>query len=428
MAIIGDRLKHAWNAFLGRDPTSNDWVYGYSYSARPDRPQRRISDVKNIITTVINQIAVDCANIDVKHVRVDEDGNYKETIKSSLNNVLTTEANIDQTGREFIKDAVFSLLDEGSIALLPIDTSEDPKVTDSYQILTARVGKIVEWRPRHIRTQVYNDQTGQYEELIFEKRVAVILSNPFYEVMNAPNSTARRLMRTIGQLERMNDESTSGKLDLIVQLPYSVKSPALRKTAENRRKNIEAQLTGSKYGIAWTDATEKIIQLNRSLDNNLWEQVVSLQERLYNELGLTKAIFDGTADEQTMLNYYNRTIEPIMSNLVENMERKWISRTARSQGQAIRFFRNPFKLVPVEKLADIVDKFTRNEIASSNEFRSIIGFKPSDDPRADELRNSNLNHPEDQQMNKSDTVSSKSTEKLNELLNKVRNKKIKKGE
>lgn len=427
MPIISDRFKNAWNAFLGRDPTEKIWT-GFSYASRPDRQRLRITNLKSMVSSVYGQIAVDCSSISIRHVKVNEEGEYEKTLKTTLNRVLTQEANIDQTGRDLIRDTVISLLDEGCIAIVPIDTLGDPNKTDSYKILSLRVGKIVEWMPKHIRVEVYNDVTGNYEQLVFAKRVACIIENPFYAIMNEPNSTAKRLMRTIAQLDRVNDENTSGKLDLIIQLPYTIKSDAQKKQAERRRKSIEAQLTGSAHGIAYTDGTERIVQLNRPVENTLWEQVKDLETKLYNQLGFSESIFNGTADEKTMLNYYNRTIEPILSAIVENMERKWISRTAQTQGQAIRFFREPFKLVPVNQLADIVDKFTRNEVMSSNEFRSVIGLKPSDDPKADELRNSNLNHPEDNQIqddsNKEVTNNSKSTGNLSGILSRVSSRKV----
>lgn len=430
MPILGERLKHAWNAFLGRDPTEKIWP-GFSYASRPDRRRGSLTNLKLMVSSIYNQIAVDCSAISIRHVKLDDEGKFKETMKSSLNRVLTLEANVDQTGRDLIKDAVISLLDEGCVAIVPIDTDGNPERTDSYKILSLRVGKIVEWFPRHIRVNVYNDMTGNYEDLMFEKRVACIIENPFYEIMNTPNSTAKRLLRIVNQLDKANDYSSSGRLDLIIQLPYVVKTPAQKKQAENRRKSIEAQLVGSAHGIAYTDGTERIVQLNRPVENTLWEQAKELEAKLYNQLGFSQSIFDGTADEKTMLNYYNRTIEPILSTIVENMERKWISKTARSQNQAIRFFREPFKLVPVSQLADIADKFTRNEIMSSNEFRAVIGLKPADDPKADELRNSNLNHPDEQQSQGSENVvdqvvsnNSKSTKNLSEILEKVSNRSV----
>lgn len=396
MAFIGDRIKNAWDAFMGRDPTPQNFGFYTSGSYRPDRKRLTGNGLKSIISSIYNQIAVDCAAIRINHVRIDENGRYKDTIKSNLNRALTKEANIDQTGRDLVQDIVMSMLDEGSVAIVPISTTENPNRTDSYDIYELRVGKVVEWFPTQVRVEVYNEIKGAKEAIILSKRFVAIIENPFYATMNEPNSTAQRLRRVLSQLERANDEHSSGKLDLIVQLPYVIKNEARRKQAETRRKDIEAQLTGSTYGIAYTDGTERIVQLNRSLENNLWEQAKDLQEQLYNQLGLTKAIFDGTADEATLLNYNNRTIEPIMSAITEEMERKWVSRTAQTQGQAIRFFKDPFKLVPVSQLAEIGDKFTRNEIMTSNELRAIIGMKPINDPRADELRNANLNHPDEE--------------------------------
>lgn len=396
MPLFGDRFKNAWDAFMGRDPTVIPTFSYYSGSSRIDRKRLNRNSLKTILSSVYNQIAVDCASIRLNHVRLDENGRYKETIKDGLNRVLTKEANIDQTGRDLVQDIVMSLLDEGSVAVVPVSTSENPNKTDSYDVYELRTGKITEWFPDRVQVEVYNERVGKKESIILSKRYVAIIENPFYAIMNEPNSTAQRLLRVLNQLDRMNEEHSSGKLDLIIQLPYVVKSESRRRQAESRRKDIETQLTDSAYGIAYTDGTERIVQLNRSLENNLWEQAKELQEQLYNQLGLTKSIFDGTADEKTLLNYNNRTIEPILSSITEEMERKWISRTAQTQGQAIRFFSDPFKLVPVEQLAEIADKFTRNEIMTSNEIRSVIGMKPSDDPKADELRNSNLNHPDEE--------------------------------
>lgn len=395
---VGERFKNAWNAFMGRDPTPI-WSYqsGYSTSFRPDRVQLSRNNLKSIVSSVYNQIAVDCASISINHVRLDENGRYIEPIEGSLNRALRKEANIDQTGRELVQDIVMSLLDEGCVAVVPTVVDINPRDTDSYKICELRTGKIVEWRPNEVLVELYNDLTGQKGfRILCEKRTTAIIENPFYSIMNEPNSTAKRLIRVLNQLDRTNEENSSGKLDLIVQLPYLVKGEARMKQAETRRKDIEAQLTGSKYGIAYIDGTEKIIQLNRGVENNLWTQAKELQEDLFNQLGFSTSIFNGTADEQTMLNYNNRTIEPIMSAIVENMERKWLSKTAQSQGQAIRFFKDPFKLVPVGQIAEIADKFTRNEIMTSNEIRSVIGMKPVNDPKADELRNANLNHPDEE--------------------------------
>lgn len=392
MPSLSDRLQHAWNAFLSREPTRYGYPdIGFGNSFRPDRPRfsRRVE--KSVVTSIYNRIAIDVAQINVEHVRLDENGRYKETINSTLNNALTLDANIDQTGRALIQDAVMSMCDEGCVAIVPTDTDDDPDDTDGYRIEKLRTGKIVEWYPENVKVQLYNERTGKKEEIILSKRYCAIIENPLYAVMNEPNSTLQRLIRTLNRLDLVNDQNTSGKLDLIIQLPYVIKSQARRDQANQRRKEIEDQLTGSKYGIAYTDGTEKITQLNRAVDNQLWQQAQELTTMLFNQLGLTQSVFDGTADEATMLNYYSRTVDPILSALTEEMQRKFLSKTARTQGQAIRYFRDPFKLVPAEKLADIADKLTRNEIASSNEMRAEIGWKPVDDPKADELRNKNLN-------------------------------------
>lgn len=396
MATFGERLTRAWDAFREREPT-NPFEYGPGYvsTIRPDRPRLSRNNLKTIVASVYNQIAVDCAAINVKHVRL-EDGNYKETIDSRLNYALTKSANLDQTGRAFMRDVVISMLDEGVVALVPVETYKNPKRTDSYDVMKIRTGRIVEWFPRHIRAEVYNEEIGQKQSILLEKRIVPIIENPFFAIMNEPNSTAQRLLRVLNQLDRTNEQNSAGKLDLIIQLPYLIRSEGRKKQAESRRKEIENQLTGSQHGIAYTDGTEKVIQLNRAIENNLWQQAQELTDDLYNQLGFSQSIFDGTADEKTLLNYYNRTIEPILSEIVEEMERKWLSTTAQTQGQAIRYFRDPFKLVPVQQLAEIADKFTRNEIMSSNEIRSVIGMKPSEDPKADELRNSNLNHPDEE--------------------------------
>lgn len=397
MPLIRERFKNAWYALKGRDPTPEwDFQMGYATSFRPDRAQLSRNNLKSIVSSVYNQIAVDCSKIAVRHVRLDKNDKYLETISDSLNYALMKEANIDQTGKELIKDIVISLLDEGCVAVVPTVVDVDPRNTDSYKIYELRVGKILQWRPYQVYVELYNDLTGQTKQKWLDKRITAIIENPFYETMNEPNSTAKRLIKVINQLDRTNEENSSGKLDLIVQLPYLVKGESRLKQAEKRRKDIEAQLTGSQYGIAYIDGTEKIIQLNRGVENNLWTQATELKADLYNQLGFSDSIFNGTADEQTMLNYQDRTIEPIMTAIVENMERKWLSKTAQSQKQAIRFFKDPFKLVPVSKIAEIADKFTRNEIMTANEVRSVIGMKPVDDPKADELRNANLNHPDEE--------------------------------
>ena len=388
---LGSRLKHAWNAFTSRDPT-----YENSYSAqvsyyRPDRTRRTITNEKSIITAVLNRIALDAASVEIRHSRLDENGRFSEEINSGLNNCLSLSANIDQTGRAFLQDAYMSLLDEGCVALVPVDTSIDPRYSSSYEIETMRTGKIVQWYPQHVKVQLYNDRKGEREEVMLPKSMVAIVENPFYEVMNKPNSTMQRLARKLNLLDVVDEQSSSGKLDLIIQLPYVIKSEARRKQAEERRKDIEKQLSGSKYGIAYTDGTERITQLNRPIENNLQKQVEYLTNLLFSQLGMTQSILDGTADDKTMLNYNNRIIEVIVAAMVDEMKRKFLTKTARSQGQSISMFRDPFRLAPVSDIAEIADKFTRNEIATSNEIRQIIGWKPSKDPSADELRNKNLN-------------------------------------
>lgn len=393
---VGERLKNAWSAFMGRDPTITIPMYAYG-STYPEN-RRRYSGINSntIVSSIYNQIAVDCSDVDIKHVRLNEGGKYQETIDDSLNKVLNFSANIDQTGRGMIQDSIYSMLEEGCVGIVPVVTDKNPNNTDSYLIEEVRVGKILEWFPRHIRIELYDDRDGKRKQIIMEKRLIAIVENPFYSIMNEPNSLLQRYKKVLSQLERTNDANSTSKLDLIIQVPYMVKSPAKREYASSRRKEIEAQLHGSELGIAYTDSTEKIIQLNRSLENNLWEQEKELREQLYNQLGLCKAIFDGTADEKTLLNYHNRTIEPILVRLTEEMTRKWLSKTALSQKQSIMFFREPFKLVPVGQIAEIADKFTRNEIMTSNEIRSVIGMQPSDDPKADMLINSNLNQSEEE--------------------------------
>lgn len=390
MPTLTQRLQIAWNAFRNpRDPTVND--YGRSYSYRPDRYRIRSGNERSIVTNVFNRIAVDCAAVTMEHVKLDQNGRYKDVMKSRLNNCLTLSANLDQTGRAFIQDAVHSMFDEGVVALAPVVTTTNPNVSGSYDVETLRVAKILEWYPHHVRIRAYNEDTGQQEELIMAKEVVAIVENPFYSVMNEPNSTLQRLIRKLNLLDYVDEQSSSGKLDLIIQLPYVIKSTARRQQAEARRKDIEMQLAGSKYGIAYTDGTEKITQLNRSIENNIWTEVKDLTTMLYAQLGITEAILNGTADEQTMINYYNNTIEPVLSAFALEMQRKFLTPTARTQGQAIRFYRDAFKLIPIKDLAELADKFTRNEIASSNEIRSVIGWKPSDDPKADMLVNANLN-------------------------------------
>ena len=392
---ISDRLQHAWNAFMNRDPTYNYQDLGNSYSIRPDRPRFTRGNERSIVTSVYNRIALDVSAISIQHVRLDDNGRFKEQMNTSLNSCLTLSANTDQTGRAFIQDAVMSMLDEGCVAIVPIDTTTDPNISDSYDILTMRTAKILDWYPNHVRIRVYNEKTGRQEETIVPKKMVAIIENPLYAVINEPNSTMQRLVRKLSLLDVTDEQTASGKLDLIIQLPYVIKTEARRQQAEERRKSIEMQLAGSKYGIAYTDGTERITQLNRSLENNLMKQIEYLTSMLYSQLGITQSILDGTADEKTMLNYYSRTIEPIISAIVDEMKRKFLTKTARSQHQSIAFFRDPFKLVPVNDIAEIADKFTRNEIMTSNEIRQIVGMKPSNDPKADKLINSNLNHPDE---------------------------------
>lgn len=389
---IGSRVKRAWNAFLNRDPPSDknySYYGGYSYRPFYDRKGRAID--KTIITAILSRIAVDASSITIQHVKLDENGRYDETVNSDLNACFNLSANIDQTGRAFIQDIVLSMLEEGVVAVVPVDTDLNPMTTDSYKIYSMRVGTIMEWFPKHVRVRLYNDRTGEKEEIILPKRMVAIVTNPFYAVMNEPNGTMQRLIRKLNLLDAVDEQSSSGKLDLIIQLPYVIKNDLRRQQAEERRKQIEDQLTGSKYGIAYTDGTERITQLNRSLDNNLLAQVEYLTNMAYSQLTITQEIMNGTADETAMTNYYSRTIEPIVSAIVDEFKRKFLTKTARSQNQSIVFFRDPFKLVPIGTVADMADKFTRNEIMSSNEFRQVIGLKPSKDPAADELRNKNLN-------------------------------------
>ena len=384
-----DRLRHGWNAFMNRDPTYAQDL-GPSYYYRPDRPRFTRGNERSIVTSVYNRIALDVSAISIQHVRLDENGRFLSTIDSDLNKCLTLDANIDQTGRAFLQDAVMSMLDEGCVALVPVETDVDPNDTDSYKIFSIRTGKIVEWRPQHVKVRVYDERTGRKEDITISKSSVAIVENPLYAVINEPNSTMQRLIRKLSLLDVTDEQTASGKLDLIIQLPYIIKTEARRQQAEQRRKDIEMQLAGSKYGIAYTDGTEHITQLNRSVENNLMKQVEYLTSMLYSQLGITQTILDGTADEKTMINYYTRTIEPIVSSIVDEMKRKFLTKTARSQRQSIEFFRDPFKLVPVNDIAEIADKFTRNEILTSNEIRQIVGMKPSDDPKADELINSNI--------------------------------------
>ena len=393
MADTITRLRNAWNAFLGRDPTANTQSYGMYGGTyyRPDRTTLSYGNDKSIISAIYNRIAIDVSNINIRHVRVDENGQYQETIDSDLNNCLSLDANLDQTGRAFFQDLVMSLFDEGCIAVLPVDTDKNPYDTDSYKIYSLRVAKIVEWYPRNVKLEAYNENIGKREQIIMNKKDVAIIENPFYAIMNEPNSVLRRLIRKLNLLDAVDEQSSAGKLDLIIQLPYTIRNDKRKAEAEERRANIEKQLAGSKYGIAYADATEHITQLNRPLENNLLNQITYLTNMLYSQLGISETILNGTADEQTMLNYYNTTIEPILSAITDEFKRKFLTKTARSQKQSIMFFKDPFKLVPVNNIADIADKFTRNEILSSNEIRGIIGFRPSDDPKANELINSNLN-------------------------------------
>lgn len=396
MANLGERVRRGWNAFIGRDQSYP--FEGFGSGVRPDRPTYKRYSTKSVMGSIYNRIGVDVASVTFNHVRLDSDDDnlIKDIIKSPLNDILTVSANIDQTASALFLDAVMTMFEEGTVALVPIDTSADPALTDSYDIYSVRVGRITQWYPQKVRVEVYNDRNGQKKEIVLWKRNVVIVENPFYSIMNEPNSYLQRLIRLLNQLDRTNEQNSSGKLDLIIQLPYVVRGAAKKREAEERRKDIESQLENAQLGIAYIDGTERVTQLNRAVENNLWSQATDLEAKLYNQLGLTKAIFDGTADEATMLNYQTRSVEPIASAFAVEIERKWLSRTARTQHQAIRFYKDPFKLVPVSQIADIADKFTRNEILSSNELRSIIGRMPSDDPKADQLINSNLNHPENE--------------------------------
>lgn len=390
-----DRLQHGWNAFMNKDPTRGYYDTGPGYSYRPDRPRLTRGNERTIVTSIFNRIALDVAALNITHCKVDENGRYVSSMDSALNNCLNLEANLDQTGRAFIQDVVISMFDEGCVAVVPVDTSIDPEVSGSYNVESMRTGKILEWYPKHVKVRVYNENTGIKEDIKLPKSSVAIIENPLFAVVNEPNSTLQRLMRKLALLDVVDEQTSAGKLDMIIQLPYTIKSEARRTQAEARRKDIEMQLTNTKYGIAYVDATEKITQLNRPLENNLMKQIEYLTNMLYSQLGITQTILDGTADEQTLLNYHSRTIEPIVSAIVDEMKRKFLTKTARTQKQTITFFRDPFKLVPVNNIADIADKFTRNEVLTSNEIRQIIGFKPSADPKADELRNSNLNHPDE---------------------------------
>lgn len=400
---LGDRFKNSWNAFLGRDPTM-DWSFPGGYSSNPGQTRYNFVSLKSIVNNIYNQIALDVAGINIRHVKLNEKGQYSKTIESDLNRCLSLSANIDQTGIDLIHDAVMSMFDEGVMAIVPVDTDINPINTESYKIYTLRVGKIIQWYPYHVRVRLFQESTQQFQDVTVPKKSTVIVQNPFYTIMNEPNSTKKRLQRTIRDLEKSNDNSSSGKFDVIIQLPYLTRKEVKRREAEERRTALEEQLNRSKLGVGYIDASEKVIQLNRSLENNLWNQVQDLQTELNNQMGFSQKIFDGTASEAEYLNYYNRTIDPILSRITTEMTRKWLSQTAITQGQAIRYFRDPFKLVPVNSIAEIADKFTRNEIMTSNEIRSVIGFMPSDDPKADKLINSNLNHPEEKTETVKETI------------------------
>jgi len=390
---LGSRLKRAWNVFLNRDPTPYYTASYGGYSFRPDRPRLSRGSERSIVTSVFNKIAMDAASIDIRHVRLDDEERYLETIDSPLNECFSVEANIDQTGRAFVQDAVMSMLDEGCVALLPIETDRNPK-DGSFNVYDMRTAKVVAWMPQHVRVQAYNEKTGNREEVVVPKRNVAIIENPLYSVMNEPNSTMQRLIRKLVLLDAVDEQNGSGKLDLIIQLPYIIKTEARRQQAENRRKDIEQQLAGSKYGIAYTDGTERITQLNRPIENNLFAQIEYLTNLLYSQLGITQGVLDGSADEKTMLNYYSRTIEPILAAITDEVKRKFLSKTARTQGQSIEFFRDTFKLVPISQIADIADPLSRNTIVTPNEMRQKLGMKPSNDPAADELGNRNMPAPE----------------------------------
>lgn len=392
MAFL-DRLKHGWNAFLNNDVPRESYSYGMSYGNRPDRVRMTRGNEKSIITAIYNRIAVDVASVDIAHVRLDDENRYLETISSGLNECLSVSANIDQTGRAFIQDVVMSMFDEGVVAIVPVDATINPAVSTSFDISSYRTAKILEWFPRHVRVRIYNDREGRFEEKVVPKSVTAIIENPFYAVINEPSSTMQRLVRKLALLDNVDEQTSSGKLDLIIQLPYTIKSRARREQAETRRKDIEMQLAGSKYGIAYTDATEHVTQLNRSVENNMLAQIEYLTNMLYSQMGITQSILDGTANEVTMLNYQNRTIEPILSAITDEMKRKFLSKTARTQKQSIEYFRDPFRLITIDKFADVGDKMRRNEIMTSNELRQKIGMRPSESEQADKLENPNISQP-----------------------------------
>lgn len=395
---IFTRVKRGWNAFMNKDPTTRRNMFDYGTGLRPDRMRFTRGNERSIVTAVFNRIAIDVAQIDIRHCKLDDNERFLEVIKSDMNNCFELEANIDQTGRAFIQDVVLSMFDEGCIAIVPVDTSDNPNETGSYDIQTMRTGRIIEWFPQRVKVRVYNERTGKKEEIFINKRACAIVENPLYAVMNEPNSTLQRLIRKLNLLDVIDEKNSSGKLDMIIQLPYIIKTEARRQQAEQRRNDIEKQLSSTKYGIAYTDGTEKIVQLNRPIENNLMSQIEFLTSMLYSQLGISKEILDGTASEQQLLNYTNRSIEPVISAIVDEMKRKFLTKTARTQHQSIEYFKDPFKLVPVSQIAEIADKMTRNEIMTSNEIRQIIGMKPSLDPEADELRNKNLNKSNEQMM------------------------------
>lgn len=407
------RFKNSWNAFLNRDPTYFYKDVGVSSYYRPDRVRFSRGNEKSLVTSIYNRIALDVASVGIKHVRLDDNGRFKEEIQSGLNTCFNLEANLDQTGRAFVQDIVMSMFDEGCVAIIPVETDKDPDLTDSYEILKMRTGRIVQWYPDRVKVNAYNEKTGKKEDIIVPKKTIGIIENPLYAVINEPSSTMQRLIRKLNILDAIDEQSGSGKLDLIIQLPYIIKSEARRQQAETRRKDIENQLSGSKYGIAYTDGTERITQLNRPVENNLMKQIEYLTNTLYGQLGITQSIMDGSADEKTMLNYYSRTIEPIVSAIVDELKRKFLTKTARSQNQSILFFNDPFKLVPVNDIAEIADKFTRNEILTSNEIRQIIGVKPSEDPKADKLINSNISQSKQEISEQTENANNKEGENQN---------------
>lgn len=402
---FSDRIKHGWNAFMGRDQPNNDpfYQYGYASYSKPDRVRLSVSNERSILASILNKIAIDVASISIQHVRVDENDRYVETINSSLNNCFKFEANLDQAATAFRLDIVMSLMDEGCIAIVPTHTSKKPNETGGYDIFEMRVAKIIEWYPTHVKVRVYDEYTGKYDEIVFDKRTVAIVENPLYSIMNEPNSTLKRLSRKLALLDKVDEQSSSGKLDILIQLPYTIHSDVKKKQAEERRKSIEMQLAGSKYGIAYIDGTERVTQLNRPAENNLLTQVGDLTKDLFSQLGMTEGVFYGTASEEEMLNYHNRSVAPFLVAITEAITKAFLTKTARTQGQRIKFFRDPFQLVPVSQIADIADKFTRNEILSSNEVRAIVGYKPVDDPRADELRNKNLNASDNQEVVSTDS-------------------------